>query len=591
MTINNHRPSNIEKRWRTLHSALINPDTTPEITIDFKVLQKWGKMIERHRAELVSSRFSNLSVKMFHKMMLGLTEVNAQVYAILDSNEPKNYGKELSEAMSLTIRMGYLLMVYGMGKGLENLCLSYMAFFDERLLTSEISESYNYERVNFHRMMYSEVKAGRMPLEFVDAYLGLRYTDPNKNYENLHYYYDMMKRIISENNIAQQDMFLIWGSLKCKNPEDFVKLAKRPVSFPPLFELTDLEWKLNFAFALYTNTDYEASEKLASDILREYKDVNEKTFQHYKPQLLKILSKRDPDNIKANESKELLQKNLDIRNVNKSTITKSGERENKDFLFNGQLFVGRLTGQILPTESLSIDQSVIERITSSDGKENLIQLLKKIAIQSTTVSLAVKHHTWSDITTIELINEGGQVRAVKHPLMLIIFNNGDSNEVHLPPSLFSFLWFLIEQHTSGENWLARIDEPEICDKIDQIWEKVYDETFTDRVLEYLDGNSPIYNLPDEGKLRGILKSFDSRTAITTRHKGAWVIDPADKRRKGHIFHIREALKKSILNNTIPEDLFQSGKKHGTKWLGLYQLNPPRVSHINFITPEILQTPK
>jgi len=119
---------------------------------------------------------------------------------------------------------------------------------------------------------------------------------------------------------------------------------------------------------------------------------------------------------------------------------------------------------------------------------------------------------------------------------------------------------------------------------------VHGETYTNRALRYLDKDSYIHRLPNKEKLSKIIRGSDSRTDIIDRHKGAWVIDPEDDRRKGYIFYIRAALKKALLNHMIPEDIFKSGNKRvipEKKWLGMYRLNPRRVSHIEFIPPEIL----
>ena len=327
MALNKHKPSKIEKKWRTLHDALINSKPTPEITIDINVLLKWSKIINKHRAELISLRFSTLSLEMFYDLITGFMEITLQAKAIFGSKKPKKYGKELTEAMYLTIQMGYLFIVYGRKRDVVEVCLYYMTIFDRGHVFSDTSKSYDYEWVNFHRMMYTEIKAGRMPYEFIDAYLGLRFTDPIRDYENLHYYYDMMKRIISENNIAQRDMFLIWGSMKCYNPEDFVKLAKRPVSFPPLFKMTDLEWKIKFAFALHATSDYEASKKLASELLKENKDKTEKEIQFYKPLLLYILGKHKNAISEAEKSLKSGYKNGEL----------------KTFLFYGYCYQGEIS--------------------------------------------------------------------------------------------------------------------------------------------------------------------------------------------------------------------------------------------------------
>lgn len=223
--------------------------------------------------------------------------------------------------------------------------------------------------------------------------------------------------------------------------------------------------------------------------------------------------------------------------------------------------------------------------------ESFLNELKKYPykIPKETDKIWNEQNTWNAITNIELVvYEGLEPEIPQFHLVIQFGDSHTSDPVKLTPMNFSFLWFLIEQHLSGECWIARIDEPEICNRIDQIWERVNGETYTAHALEYLDNDSRERHLSSGDKLSDIMRNVDSTTDIIDRHEGAWIIDPSDARRKGYIFHIREALMGIIHNGKIPGDLFKSSSKlgaKGKKWIGLYRLNPSRISHIKFVTPK------
>ena len=203
-----------------------------------------------------------------------------------------------------------------------------------------------------------------------------------------------------------------------------------------------------------------------------------------------------------------------------------------------------------------------------------------------------EQNTWNAITNIELVvYEGLEPEIPQFHLVIQFSDSHTSDPVKLTPMTFSFLWFLTEQHLSGENWIARIDEPEICNRIDQIWERVNGETYTAHALEFLDNDSRERHLSRGENLSDIMRNMQSKADILDRREGAWVIDPWDARRRGYIHHIRKALMGIIHNEKIPDDLFKPGSKqkaYGIKMLGLYRFNPRRVSHIKFVTPELYE---
>ena len=201
-----------------------------------------------------------------------------------------------------------------------------------------------------------------------------------------------------------------------------------------------------------------------------------------------------------------------------------------------------------------------------------------------------KRNSWDTIRKIELvIDDGTGIKVPPYYLIIQFLDGHTSAPVKLTPMHFSFFWFLIGQHLSGENWIARINEQEICKKIESIWKTVYHETFSESVYEYLDYDSHIVDMRKEDKLFEILRSFDSINAIISRNKGAWVIDPRNGRRRTYISSIRSALNSAVQDMNFPTDIFKSTRKkeiHGIEWQGLYKLNPSLVSQIKFVTLEI-----
>ncbi|MCH7504419.1 hypothetical protein IID04_02135, partial [PVC group bacterium] len=147
------------------------------------------------------------------------------------------------------------------------------------------------------------------------------------------------------------------------------------------------------------------------------------------------------------------------------------------------------------TEDIEELNEILEIMIKQSKKLNLesyLNELKKYPYKAPqeTDKIWNEQYTWDTITNIELvIYEGLEPKIPQNHLVIQFGDNHTSDPVKLIPVHFSFFWFLIEQHNSGENWLAKIDEPEICKKIDQIWKTVYGVTYTDHVLQYLDYNS------------------------------------------------------------------------------------------------------
>ena len=197
---------------------------------------------------------------------------------------------------------------------------------------------------------------------------------------------------------------------------------------------------------------------------------------------------------------------------------------------------------------------------------------------------------WSEITSVEIINEGENITDITPPLMKIVFSDGNYEAVHIELMPYSYFLLLILQHeySNGEpkNFLRNIEEPESWDIINLVWHHAYRESFLDHVQDLLE-ESKCESISD------ILKSEEAMKEMVKNKEGAWIIDPKGDRRKNYRQDIKDAIQQvSFLDESgsieFPNCLFKPfpslTNKYRFKIKGLSRLSKTYFKNINFKYP-------
>ena len=163
----------------------------------------------------------------------------------------------------------------------------------------------------------------------------------------------------------------------------------------------------------------------------------------------------------------------------------------------------------------------------------------------------------------------------------------DLPPVHLEPTCFSLLWFLIlHQEGSKRNDVSPFNyfkTDRWWSNINKIWKAVHGNTYYSHIHEVVDLKESIT------PMFAFIEKPEIIEKIEEGGVGSWVIDIRRKRRGNYLSKIKRIIKTEASIRKIPKDLFildRPFKEFDSHWNSLYKLNDEYFSSIQLDTPNL-----
>lgn len=268
-----------------------------------------------YREELIKSRFKSLSEEKLKKISKFIPKINNYIQV-----KTKSYEKSPSKLVLQNIRhalfyelINGFLFVVDSKFDIADLCLSNIAQLKKlKELYPDHYEFNDIKFLNLYSLFYEEIKLGRMPVEFIKAFMGLYWGDRVWNQGIKNYYNDLMEKTLISYESPFRENFLIWGNLQCLNIASASNLSVKMGMIPDLLDSSTWLWEYYAALVYAANLNLDEARKYAKKGLDSILSDSSKDKTTYRPHLLHILGKIE---LAESEALKIIKRNPEVISV------------------------------------------------------------------------------------------------------------------------------------------------------------------------------------------------------------------------------------------------------------------------------------
>jgi len=261
----------------------------------------------KYREDLISSKFSATSeekLKILEDFLPGVREFIQTKTKTFKNNMNGFMLRNIETALWYYLHSGLIIAQHGKSE-IADSCLSYIDQLRQlEKLYPKFHERSKIRELDLYRIFYSEIKSKLMPVEFIQAFLGLKLSGNVWNQENKNYYCDLMEKVLKRYEIPIKDNLLIWSRIQVIDifsmPNFLRKSGVRTIEWnalvhmkPDLLEPDKWRWEYFAALMYAANLDFDQTRKYAQSVIDNISLDPSEEKSIYKPLLLRVLGKTD----------------------------------------------------------------------------------------------------------------------------------------------------------------------------------------------------------------------------------------------------------------------------------------------------------